>query len=299
MALLILYRQLENPLAHLLGVLVEYKILDLRRVSLPTAVVLHVVLGIEHPELPLGDRAFGAVVELRQRAWFRFVEEIHFDASVVIRQVLLVHGHNLHLGFGVNHIEVRQRNVGFHRRRLELLAIQEAFSDILGHFTDVVVGGGNETVVLAEPQAQRMAFAVALGIMYNMPVFSIGQIEDLVLVHSVDAVGIGLIGLVRNLRIAVFRRQIDEVLLLRSLVVLNRFQGVKGTRVVAHLQVEEVHHGQSTAIMALVASDGAEPVEAGVVERLVAQQRHDLARVFVRIVRLILNRHLILRKLDS
>ena len=237
-------------------------------------------IGIKNAHPPRNNLPVLAVY-LRARARKRLIYKVDNRLFPIfcrsIFQMLQVHRHKLRSVSLISEIEVRQRQSAGYRTALELRSFNEILVDILSHQIDMAIPRSDETIGRTQALigTRTCRFIGRHLVFQNKTVINIRKVERLTLVHAIDAVFESLfVGLgnflplaltrgVRDARIIVRTNQIDKVLLISSLIVLNRVQCIKSAGFELHLQVEILEHCQGRASVLRVTHDRAKTIVIG------------------------------------
>ena len=288
-ALLIFDSQFENPFSRrtLVGKAVRS---DGLGIGLPAAVINRLVLRVVNLATPLSNRAICA----SKGSGLRLIHKVDRNA-LSISKMLLVHRHQLIARLVVNEVEVRQRQLRLNRCLVELLAFDVVFIDVLGHLGDIVIFHGDKAIVSTQTLMGDVARVVFDGVSNDVAVLSVRDIEDLVFVHAVDAVLVGRAFLIGNVGVVRAAHQIDEVLLLGTLIILGSLQSIESRSLVAHFKIGIHNSRKGTAAMGRVANPRTEAVKCLAAVEL--RERHvpkcgmEFRQIAGSIIRLRLHRH--------
>ncbi len=110
-----------------------------------------------------------------------------------------------------------------------------------------------------------VAFFICRGVRDNLPILSVGDVENFIFIHTVNPIGIRLVFLVGNLRVIAVAHQVEEIFVIRALIVLYILQCIKGTGFIAHFQVQITEYRQFFATMTSISDNGTKAIESGVI----------------------------------
>ena len=180
--------ELERPTARLTG-LCKFVIRNLGYAIHPAGRLDNIIFGVVDVVAPLRNFAIRA----SQRARLGFIHNVDLNGFAAIDKVLQVDRHDLLARRAVLHIEVSQRDITLNFRLLELDAFNIVIIDILRHQASIVVASSDIAVFRAKAQVRQLAALISGGIRNNLAIIAVGDIENLVLIHTVDTVCIRII----------------------------------------------------------------------------------------------------------
>ena len=236
-------------------------ILNLCRIGNPSCLVYHIIVRVVDFIVPLSNFS----IRTGQCTWFGFVHDVYTNLFAGIQQMLLVNGHKLLACSRIFHIEVGQRQITGNRCLLEFYLFNIICVDILGHQFHIVITAGNIPIFRAQTLMRDIAFFIFGRVCDNLPILPVGDVENFIFIHTVNPIGIGLVFLIRNLRIIAVAHQVDEIFVIRALIVLYILQCIKGTGFIAHFQVQITEYRQFLATMTSISDNGTKAIESGVI----------------------------------
>ncbi len=110
-----------------------------------------------------------------------------------------------------------------------------------------------------------IAFFIFGRVCDNLPILPVGDVENFIFIHTVNPIGIRLVFLVGNLRVIAVAHQVEEIFVIRALIVLYILQCIKGTGFIAHFQVQITEYRQFFATMTSISDNGTKAIESGVI----------------------------------
>ena len=203
-------------------------------------------------------------------------------------------------------IEVGQRDFTIGLLRSELHLVEIVFGNVFGHESHVIIARRIGTIHGSNTAMSKRPVFVLGRIGDHLTVVVVGDVEDLVLDHTLDAIGITFVKLriralrvlIRYTRVATFTSEVDEVLLVGPLVILNILQSIESTGLIGHRKIGIDNRGKISAAMRRVSHPGAKPVELLSAVKLgdgkVGQDVHRIGKVTIRRKRLLLYRERVL-----
>ncbi len=151
--------------------------------------------------------------------------------------MLQMHRHQLRAVIGTSNVKVSKRKFTFNRSLIEFRLINIIVINIFSNLLNIIAWICCNVAIVSTKTCMSFVALLIIGwVSKNFTIISITDVEDFVLIHTVDTVNIFLafLLLIRDIRVIAITNKVDEILLVSSLSILNILKRIKSSCFISH-----------------------------------------------------------------